>query len=282
MGGIVPQLDHVVIDVRDRMDEAAQVFRSLGFQLTERSRHTLGSMNHLAVFGSDYIELLGFDAQAPAIRADIASFPVGLNGLVFSTDEPDALYRDLRANGVPALEPGSFSRPIQIAGGTADVKFRVVRLAGGGVSFGRVYFCNHLTPDLVWRPEWQRHPNGVFSITRILIAVRDPATSAEQLGRLFASGTVRKTADGSSALAAGSTKIELIAHATVAARLGDAMPDAAGREDYMAALYLRTASLSQTTRVLEAGSIQYAHIDQECIRVSASQAMNCALEFVEY
>ena len=45
-----PNLDHVVIDVRDRMDEAARVFARLGFQLTPRGYHTLGSTNHLAMF----------------------------------------------------------------------------------------------------------------------------------------------------------------------------------------------------------------------------------------
>jgi hypothetical protein len=31
-----PVLDHVVIDVRDRIDEAAECFRSIGFKLTPR------------------------------------------------------------------------------------------------------------------------------------------------------------------------------------------------------------------------------------------------------
>ena len=49
-----PVLDHVVVDVRDRMDEAARVFAALGFQLTPRGHHTLGSMNHLLMFATDY------------------------------------------------------------------------------------------------------------------------------------------------------------------------------------------------------------------------------------
>ena len=55
-----PVLDHVVVDVRDRIDEAAECFRSIGFKLTPRGRHTLGSVNHLAMFATDYLELLGF------------------------------------------------------------------------------------------------------------------------------------------------------------------------------------------------------------------------------
>ena len=81
-----PVLDHVVIDVRDRMDEALATFAGLGFQLTPRGHHTLGSMNHLAMFATDYLELLGFGAGGGS-RPELAPFPVGLNGLVFKTGE---------------------------------------------------------------------------------------------------------------------------------------------------------------------------------------------------
>src|SRR5437764_693725 len=54
----IPTLDHVVINVRDRIDEGAATYRRLGFTLTERGYHTLGSMNHLAMFGTDYLELI--------------------------------------------------------------------------------------------------------------------------------------------------------------------------------------------------------------------------------
>ena len=74
-----PVLDHVVIDVRDRMDEAARTFTALGFQLTPRGHHTLGSMNHLMMFATDYLELLGF-GEGGASRPELAPFPVGLNG----------------------------------------------------------------------------------------------------------------------------------------------------------------------------------------------------------
>ena len=40
-------LDHVVINVLRRMDEAADLFAALGFRLTPRGHHSLGSVNHL-------------------------------------------------------------------------------------------------------------------------------------------------------------------------------------------------------------------------------------------
>src|SRR2546427_12202603 len=72
MGIVTPKLDHVVIDTRNRIDEAVRTYLSLGFQLTDRGRHTLGSVNHLAIFETDYMEFLGFDDTAGGgLRGDL-------------------------------------------------------------------------------------------------------------------------------------------------------------------------------------------------------------------
>ena len=130
-----PVLDHVVVDVRDRIDEAAQCFRALGFQLTPRGHHTLGSANHLAIFATDYLELLGF-ADDGAIRPEIMRFPLGLNGLVFKTADADSDYREAAAAGLPILPVQSFSRPVALdatctpgreSGPSSSQKFIIIR-----------------------------------------------------------------------------------------------------------------------------------------------------------
>ena len=63
---ITPILDHVVINVRDGLDAAAALYARLGFTLTPRGHHTLGSSNNLAILGTDYLELLGVQPAAPA------------------------------------------------------------------------------------------------------------------------------------------------------------------------------------------------------------------------
>ena len=55
----VAQLDHTVINVQFDMDRAEGLFRDLGFTLTPRGYHSLGSINHLMMFGTDYLELIG-------------------------------------------------------------------------------------------------------------------------------------------------------------------------------------------------------------------------------
>ena len=281
MAFTVPRLDHLVIDVRDRLDEAGKVFRSLGFQLTGRSRHTLGSLNHLAVFDSDYLELLGMDAEAPVVRADIARFPVGLNGLVFATDEADSVFSALQTSGVSVEEPVAFSRTVNLAEGNREASFRVVRLRAGTFSFGRVYFCQHLTPELVWRSEWQRHANGSLAIRQVTIAARDARASALIFREMFGPDSVREGQGGAWELSAGAVHIEFVTREEVTRRLGDAAPDPAGRENYMAAVSIRTHSLSQAAQALQEGGIAGLRMEPHRIVVPAIHAMNVALEFTE-
>jgi len=278
MTKIAPRLDHVVVDVRERLAEACALYRALGFHMTERSTHTMGSSNHLAVFATDYLELLGLDPKAAAARPEIASYPVGLNGLVFLADDPDALYRELKAAAVPALEPNSFSRPVRLPGRTEDAKFRVVRLTPGAASFGRVYFCHHFTPELVWRPEWRAHPNGATHIARVTIAVADPAAALPFFKAIFGPRLKERIASGARRLACGTAEVELVAHDELKERYGDAAPDPAGRKQYMAALAFGTSALAKAKAALAAGRIEMRE-EAGRILVPARAAMNVALEF---
>ena len=75
-------------------------------------------MNHLMMFGTDYLELLGFGAGG-ATRPELAPFPVGLNGLVFKTADADAVHAHAAGAGLPILPVQSFSRPVDLDGASA-------------------------------------------------------------------------------------------------------------------------------------------------------------------
>jgi hypothetical protein len=272
-----PFLDHVVIDVRDRIDEAMRCFASLGFLLTPRGHHTLGSVNHLAVLTTDYLELLGF-AEEGATRPEIARFPVGLNGLVFKTGNAEAVHRQGEAAGLPVLPVQSFSRPVTVDGATRDARFRTTRLDPSKVAMGRVYFCEHQTPDLVWRPEWQTHPNGARAIARVVVATRDPHRAAVLFRDLFGGNAVADHEERC-VMAAGTAQVELVPQDIAAAEFGEAAADPAGRGEYMAALGIKVRSLPAVAQLLR--SIQGVHVEPRRLVVPAGVAFNTTIVFSE-
>ncbi len=274
----VPTLDHVVVNARDRLDEAREVYRRLGFTLTPRGHHTLGSMNHLAIFGTDYLELIAAPAGDQR-RKEILDAPIGLNGLVFGTENSAAVHEALSAAGVPVEPPNEFSRPVELPGGAMrDAVFRTVRLKPGATDAGRFYFCHHFTRDLVWRDEWRHHPNGAIGIVRAVIAAEDPSRLGKLFARMFGEDAIRQDG-GNCSLPLGVSRFEVMTPAALAASFGSAVPDAGGRSTFMAALSLRTRSLDHAATALAAGGIGVRRGGKRVV-VPASAAFGVALEFV--
>jgi hypothetical protein len=273
----IPTLDHVVINVRDRIDEGADTYRRLGFTLTPRGYHTLGSMNHLAMFGTDYLELIAAppgDTQRP----EIMEAQEGLNGLVFGTDDSAATYAAMLEAGVPVLPPGEFSRPVALPGGTRDAVFRTVRLAPGTVAAGRLYFCHHFTRDLVWRDEWRHHANGATGVVRAVIAAVDPSELGALFGRMFGPDALRPTAGGV-ALTVGVSRFDIVTLETLQLEYGELAPAAGGRESFMAALVFRTRSLDAAWSAMEAGGIAGVRRENGLVVAPAAAACGATLAF---
>ncbi len=186
-------LDHIVFNARDRMDEVASLFERLGFFVTARGHHSLGSINHTVVFENDYLELLGYPPGAPpARRPELASRPLGLMATVLRATDADATHAELLRAGLLPRPVQTFSRPVELAGGVIeDASFRVTRLEPDAVPGAWFYFCQHLTPGLVWRPEWQRHANQARGMAVLDIGVPDADAAAPLYAACIASSAVR-------------------------------------------------------------------------------------------
>ena len=279
----VPRICHVTVDVGDRLEEAARRYRALGFNLTPRPRsHSLGSANHFAMFAPEYIELLSPGSGA---RPDLAGYPVGLNGLVFAMEGAEALHEDLLARGLPVQSVQRFSRAVDLPDGeTGEARINVVRIEPRTVFDGRTYFCEHLSPELIWRPEWQAHPNGARGLERIVLSAsaRDPNAVANVFDRMFGAGAVARATgqEGPHVLRAGKVAVEVWPQDELSRTLGAAMPDPAGRADHLVLLGIRVHSLRETKELLRANGIQIAAVGVNRILVPSTEAMNVAMEFV--
>ena len=251
-----PALDHAVINVMGKLDAAAEQYTRLGFQLTERGHHTLGSSNNLAIFGTNYLELLGYLPGHETMRADLWAHPAGLTGLVFKSTDADQIYSTLKNRGIPVQEPMSFARPVALPGGAQDARFKVIRVAGDAVQNGRTFFCHHDTPELVYRPEWRTHPNGATDIVEFVIASRDPASTAAVYDRMFGPNLLTPT-QGGVFFQAGAAKVLVLEPAAVAERYAEAALVSADGSDRMVALTFRVASLATPRALFDAAGIAY-------------------------
>ena len=273
-----PAIDHVVIHVGPELDAAAAQYQRLGFQLTERGHHSLGSSNNLAIFGTDYLELLGYEPGRASPRAELWQMPNGLGGLVFKPPG-DAGFRDrVVAAGVPAGESREFNRPVSLPDGTApEAHFRVTHLDGSVAFGGRVFFCHHVTPELVWRPEWQRQPNGVTAIAEFGIVSADPDKAVEPYRKLFGAAAVQPV-EGGQAIVTPQARVLVLQPEAARAIWGDALPPLpADGADMMVALTFR-ADLAAARQALTEGGVPFTEVSGRLL-VAAAETSGLAIAF---
>ncbi len=277
-------LDHAVITVRDRMDEAQAIYTRMGFTLTERSFHAAGSCNHLMVFEHDYLELIAFPPAGQKIRPDLLESPIGLDGLVLKAGDVDGIHQELVARGFPAGAPQPLARMLTLPGSTIEqeARFTTVRFPRGALQGGRLYYCRHETPQLVWHPPFLSHANGAAGIASFTIAVPDPAKEIAQYEKILdAAGTI--AADGSARISLGTATLELLTPAVLHTTLGalacdPADADGQKRDAYMAMVTIRVRDITSAQDVLQRGGFSFEQRGDRLI-VPAAEAMNCTIGF---
>jgi hypothetical protein len=238
-------LDHVVINVLFDMDRAAALMSQLGFALTPRGYHSLGSINHLMMFEGHYLELVGLPTGTDTLRKDVLESPRGLNGLVFQADDIDNCLGKLRDSGLAMLEPQSFSRPVIIDGVEHLARFRTVRTAPGLFEAGRVYYCQHYTPEMVWHRPWMSHPNGCQGLSELVVVSTDIETDVAHYAKAAQAGAQRLGDEAWTIELADSFRITLISPALYRERYGACCVETDGRHSFFGSIVFKAPDLAR-------------------------------------
>lgn len=201
--------------------------------------------------------------------------PAGLTGLAFPAKDAEALHGDLLRAGVAVEDCKDFSRPVMVDGQEKTASFRTFQIDRQAVANGRIFFCQHNTPELIWRPEWQSHPNGATGIAAVTIVSEEP----DRLNSLLAAGLGIPT-DGN--VCAGRTTLRVLRPAQMAelSRSVPHLPDLANAPMRMAALDVFTSSLEMTAACLEAGKVPFV-LDDRAVTIAPDIALGLVLRFIE-
>lgn len=272
-------LDHAILRVAD-LDRAAGDFTRLGFTLSPRGRHSLGTENHCLMFGFDYLELLWVP---PSVQAPFyADFPVGaegMTGLALKTDDAATLHRDWNDAGLDPQPLLEFSRPIDGADGVRrDARFRAVALPSERTPGGRAFACQHFTPELVWRPGLRRHANQVTGINKVVIAADDPAATGLLWGRVF--DVPRHPIPGGVAINTGAAPVVVLTPSALRKQLPGVagLPEESGPARF-AALYLSTGDLALAAAALRAGGATPVPLPDGSLALAPAAAHGITLVF---
>ncbi len=267
--------DHAVLNLHYDLDSGEALFRALGFNVTPRSFHTLGSMNNLMVFGTNYLELVGIDPSNPNPRKELLDWPVGLNGLVYGSDDIDVTAARLRSARLPVLEPKSFSREVVIGGVADEARFRTVHLDPGYFPASRLYFCEHQTPHLVWHPAFMSHPNSARCLKRLAIVTDDFETQAQSFTRVLG-----LRPDPDARVWSRGTRIDFVSCKRLA-NLYHGHADPGPGKPKVAVMSIGVASIAVLKAAMEPRLAEkLIDIDKSCSLLPASECFGVAIEFL--
>lgn len=188
-------LDHVGHFV-PHADAASAALEKLGFMLTPFSEQShraepggplapAGAGNRCAMLQSGYLEFLaptGDTPNAGQLRASIKRY-VGAHLIAFGTAAAEADHERLRRGGFSPLEPVALQREIGTATGHETARFTVVRVPPGTMPEGRIQFCRHHTPGLLWQERWTQHANRATTLSGVILRVADAREAAQRYGR---------------------------------------------------------------------------------------------------
>ncbi len=212
--------DHLLMPVGD-LDAGWKALEDLGFTVTPRGHHSgLGTSNHLVTLDRVYFEVLS--VTSPSSPHPAASLiKSGRTGLAFRTHD---MYRDiaaLRERRIVTDPVMAFGRPVAIDGADVEARFETAAIKDDQTPHSFMFLTRHLTPEYVWRPEWQRHRNAAETLTRVVLLCDDPERVAVRVIALFGQERVRPGAE-SVAVEVGMLSLEWATKAALQAEFPEA------------------------------------------------------------
>jgi len=188
-------VDHVAHFV-PHIDAASAALEQLGFTLTPFSAQShrpepggplvpAGSGNRCVMLDQGYLEFLtptGDTPVATQLRAAIQRY-VGPHLVAFGTAAPETDHARIDKAGFKPLPTVALQRQIGTETGEGTARFTVVRVPPGAMAEGRIQFCQHHTPELVWQPRWTTHPNRAAGLAGVILHVADAQEAAQRYAR---------------------------------------------------------------------------------------------------
>lgn len=287
-------LHHVGL-VASNMSALTDCYEKLGFKLSPLSMpkvplthggkpEMLGAGNRCAIFENNYLELLGvvdkerwskitkaqrgpYDIDIPLSRYE------GLHIMHFGTDDIETTRARLIKQGIPASEITPFQRNVDTPDGERTMYAKSLHFPYENDPEALIQIAQHLTPELVFLPNYMHHPNGAKRITEIVVCVNEPEKYVDKY--VAYTGHGRKKVENHYLINLGFSKIIVAAPEFIEEIIPDSKPPVV---PFLAGFTVMVSDLNATRKLLDTNHISYLEYNERVI-VPASEAYGCAVIF---
>ncbi len=281
----IESLDHPVIAARD-LDAARATYERLGFTIPPRGSHIeWGTGNLCIMFQDDYLEIRGIvDASRFTMNLDkhLDQYGEGLMGVAFRTDDVQTSYREMVDHGMRVAEPRRLTRNFEHPEGWTQPSFELCVPEPDDIEgLMHVVVLQHLTPELIRRPDFLSHQNACVGVNAMAGIVHDTERIAAKLALLLGDDSVQTDADGVHLVVPTGQQIDLLLPHAYQARFGDIGRESDSKTPRLGAMTLQVEKLSRTQDVLAGNSVAFDITDEGTIRVGPDYTCGLILDFTE-
>lgn len=273
-------IDHTLIGVRD-LDSARAVWQGLGFTVSPRGRHIgWGTANYCIMLEEGYVELLGIvdPSQFTNNLDKVLESREGMFALAFASDDADRLAQELAAAGLHPDGPKDLKRYLELPDGDVLPAFKLLHLPPQETPELRAFICQHLTPDLIRRPEWLSHANGARRLVAVTICGERPADAGFGYLPLFGEESLM-AGDGEVDVATPSGTLRFMSPQWLKRRYGGAGEIPAVPNPWPAAMTIAVDDLDRAAGVLARRGVAF-HSGESNLVIPAAAATGTILELV--
>jgi len=208
MTGDIDSVNHVGLAVRD-LDAASALYEKMGFVLSPLSVHQgsskpgapvepMATGNRCAVFGVNYIELLGI-VNPGKMDWGWGRFVDRFEGahiICYGCGDAAVVNERVAGNGIGTSGVIRLQRDIDVeAAGLRTARFDCVHFDGAATPEGLIQAAYHHNPEYVHQPRYQGHANGATDIAEVTLCMMDPEAAARRYEKLTGQ-TAKAEGDG--------------------------------------------------------------------------------------
>jgi hypothetical protein len=267
-------LDHVVVGVPDLVSARARL-TALGFQVQDDAHHPFGTGNCNVFFeNGTYFEPLAVtdrDAELEALKSqnvfvgryDSYRFRHGYGPVMaaFTTDSADRMKSAFEAEGISAGNILSFTRAQTMPDGSqTTIGVHLAVSSSDRAPDITLFCCEHLSRDILWKPERTVHPNGCKGIAR-LIAVESNPSDFQYLFQTVTGDRELRTTSFGMEMDLPNAMVSVVSPTGYTAMTGDTLvPDGTkrGRGPRLEAVEMLFADLGVLRAQLDGAGVDYA------------------------
>ncbi|HEX6118561.1 MAG TPA: hypothetical protein VFZ03_03860, partial [Dongiaceae bacterium] len=185
----------------------------------------------------------------------------------------------LAAAGLNPDGPKQLKRNLELATGTVTPEFRLVFLPPESTPEISAFVTHHLTPELVRRSDWLRHPNSAQRLLSATVVCADPVSAAMGYMPIFGPDRIKVT-DHMTSVSCGAGALRFMKPDNLArvypGMVMQPMPD----PPFMVSMKLLVADKARCVAHLKEAGIHFHAVQRGCL-VQPAEANGVILEFVE-